>query len=212
METLVAEAQRFLRALNADNTRAWWLAHKAEYDAKLKAPALALLEGLTPALGSLAGAPVTGKLFRPYNDVRFAKGKPLYKTHLHMMWQMQDDDAKQAPVFFFGIDLDRVTVGAGLMAFEKDMLADWRLFADQDHKRMNGVVKQVEDAGFDLWEPTLKRVPSPHPADHPAARLLRMKGCVASGPLPDGPLEKRIMAAFSDLQPLNALLLSIASA
>lgn len=211
-DTLITNARAFLTKLDANNTRDWWQENKATYDTKLKAPALALLDDLSTPLSELTDTPIKSKLFRPHRDVRFSKDKTPYNTHLHMMWQL-DGDAPQMPVFFFGIGLDYVTMGAGMMGFDKPVLANWRKMVDLDTDRIMGIVKGVEDQGFSLREPALKRVPSPYDQDHPAGRLLRMKGAVASGELAgSGPLTDQIMAACRTLWPFNDMLISIAEA
>jgi uncharacterized protein (TIGR02453 family) len=211
-DPLITNAQSFLKDLDANNTRAWWQDHKAAYDTQLKAPALALLDALCAPLQRLTGVPVKPKLFRPHRDVRFSKDKTPYNTHLHMMWQVAAD-APQNPVFFFGIGLDYVTTGAGMMGFDKPVLGNWRKMVDLDTDRITGIVAGLENQGFGLREPALKRVPPPYQPDHAAARLLRMKGVVASRELASkGPLAKQLEDSFASLWPLNDLLISIAEA
>ena len=211
--TLINDARAFYGELAKNNKRDWWLENKATYDTRLKAPALTLLDELTPALSEIADAPVKGKLFRPHRDVRFSKDKTPYNTHLHMMWQLETD-GRQNPVFFFGIGLGYISTGAGMMGFDKPVLEDWRKFADMDHKRMLGIIGEVEKKGYKLREPALKRVPSSFDKDHPAGHLLRMKGLVASGELAPTTkdLPASILANFRDLWPVNALLVQIAEA
>jgi len=209
---MITAAQDFYRKLAANNSKDWWEANRGTDDDVLKPAALALLEDLTAPVGEIAGEPVKGKLFRPHRDVRFSKDKTPYKSHLHMMWTMQVEVA-EAPVFFFGIGVDSVTVGAGRMGFEKPMLENWRKFVDLDTKRVLGIVDGVKAHGFDLREPALKRVPSGFAADHAAAELLRMKGCVATKDIGvPVDLEPALLAAFREVAPLNALLLQIAEA
>jgi uncharacterized protein (TIGR02453 family) len=211
-DPLIANAQAFLHDLNANNTRDWWQAHKAIYDDQLKTPALALMDAVCAPLQKLTGVPVVPKLFRPHRDVRFSKDKTPYTTHLHLMWQVAAE-APQNPVFFFGIGLDYVTTGAGMMGFDKLVLSNWRKMVDLDTDRITGIIAGVEAQEFSLREPTLKRVPSPYGADHAAARLLRMKGVVASRQLSGkGPLPKLLEDSFTSLWPLNDLLSSIAEA
>ena len=210
--TLIPSAQRFYADLAANNTRDWWQAHRATYDDALRDPALALLDALSAPLADLTCAPVQTKLFRPHRDVRFSRDKTPYTTHLHMMWHMQSD-APQSPVFFFGIGVDYVTIGAGIMEFDKPVLTNWRQMVDLDTARITGIVGAVTAHGFTLRAPALKRVPPPYAQDHPAAELLRMKGVVASRELTGtAPLPDRIMQGFMQIWPLNALLLSIAEA
>jgi len=211
-DTLIPDARAFLTKLAANNTRDWWQDNKATYDEKLKAPALALLDVLCPPLSDLTEASVKPKLFRPHRDVRFSKDKTPYNTHLHMMWQV-DAGAPQNPVFFFGVGLDYVTLGAGMMGFDKPVLANWRKMVDLDTKRIMGIVAEVEDKRFTLREPALKRVPPPFDKEHPAGHLLRMKGVTASRELTqDSPIKDQILENCRNLWPLNHLLISIAEA
>lgn len=207
---MITTAQAFYAQLRDNNTKAWWDEHRSTYDTVLKPGALALLDQLCPVLENLADCPVTPKLFRPHRDVRFSKDKTPYKDHLHMMWTTQTA-APQSPVFFYGIGVDYLTVGAGLMGFDKALLDDWRKMVDLDADRIAGIVTGVEAHGFTLREPALKRVPSPYPADHPMAHLLRMKGVVATRELvPGDDVFAALTEGFEQVSPLNDLLTSIA--
>lgn len=211
-DTLIPDARAFLTELDASNTRDWWQDNKATYDTMLKAPALALLEEMRAPLAKLTEHDINPKLFRPHRDVRFSKDKTPYNTHLHMMWQVAAG-APQNPVFFFGIGLSYVTAGAGMMGFEKPVLENWRKMVDLDTARITGIVDGLEKQGFGFREPALKRVPSPHDQDHPAGRLLRMKGVTASREMTgDSPLTDQLLDNCRSLWPLNDLLISIAEA
>ena len=209
---LITQAQGFYTALSKDNTRDWWLAHKADYDTKLKSPALALLDDMRTPLEQLSGEAITHKLFRPHRDVRFSKDKTPYSTHLHMMWTVAGG-GRQDPVFFFGIAPDHVTVGAGMTGFDKPVLEDWRKFVDLDGPRVAGIIDGVTAHGFTPREAALKRVPATFDANHPQGDLLKHKSFVLSGKLQrGGALTDDLYRAFSQLWPLNDLLISIASA
>ena len=210
-DSLIKDAQSFLRKLEKNNRRPWWEENKATYVEKLKEPALALLENLSPKLQELAGDPVKTKLFRPHRDVRFSKDKTPYTTHLHMMWQIEAG-GRANPAFFFGINTTRAFVGAGMMGFDKDLLEDWRKMVDLDGDRIGSLVAGLQSEGFTHWqEPELKRVPKPWTADHPLADLLRRKSLVMSAPLPpDRPLKDALITIFARATPLNKMLGGIA--
>lgn len=211
LTALVPTARQFYAALDANNTKAWWQDNRSTYDDVLKPGANALLDQLKEPLADLTDSPITTKLFRPHRDVRFSKDKHPYNTHLHMMWQL-DGDARQMPVFFFGVGLDYITAGAGMMGFDKPVLEDWRKFVDLDTDRVMGIIGEVQDKGYRFREPELKRVPPAYDKDHIAADLLKRKGLIASGELSDNTkdLAKALTAAFTDLWPINQLLLQIA--
>ncbi len=212
-DTLIPRAQAFYAALDANNTRDWWQENRGTYDDVLKPGAQALLAQMTAPLSHLACEPITTKLFRPHRDVRFSKDKRPYNTHLHMMWQI-DSGARQNPVFFFGVGLDYVTAGVGMMGFEKPMLEDWRKFVDLDTARITGIIDEVVAKGYVKREPELKRVPPAFDKDHPAGALLRHKGLTLSAELPADTkdLQAALTTAFTDLWPINALLVQIAEA
>src|SRR5689334_13529786 len=64
----------FYEDLEADNSKAFWTAHKHVYDESVRAPMVALTAELEADFG-------TAKIFRPYRDVRFSKDKVPYKDH-----------------------------------------------------------------------------------------------------------------------------------
>jgi uncharacterized protein (TIGR02453 family) len=211
-DTLISTARTFYTGLAANNTRDWWLANKSTYDTGLKAPALALLDDMIAPLSDLAGAPVTPKLFRPHRDVRFSKDKTPYNTHLHMMWAIEGG-GRQDPAFFFGIAPDYVIAGGGVMGFDKPMLEDWRTFVGMDAKRVAPVLHGAQAQGFTFWEPELKKVPAPYPADHLLGEFLRMKRCVGSRDLgSDARLPDDMLQAFLDFMPVLTLLQSVSQA
>jgi len=207
--TLIPTAQKFYAKLNKDNTKTWWTENRSTYDRVLKPGAQDLLAEIAPELSDLSDCEVTTKLFRPHRDVRFSKDKTPYNTHLHMMWHLTTD-GPQAPVYFFGIGLDYVTVGAGVMGFEKPVQENWRKFLDLDTDRILATFKTLTDAGMTFREPELKRVPSPYAADHPAAEHLRRKGMIATTDIgASDDLPKAILDACKALSPLNDLLVQI---
>ena len=66
------EGIEFYEQLGADNSRAFWQANKGRFDEFVKQPMVELTETLSD-FGPF-------HMFRPYNDVRFSKNKPPYKT------------------------------------------------------------------------------------------------------------------------------------
>jgi uncharacterized protein (DUF2461 family) len=70
-----AEALEFYEGLEADNSKAYWNAHKEDYETVVLSPMKAILAELAPEFGD-------GKVFRPNRDVRFSTDKSPYKTHI----------------------------------------------------------------------------------------------------------------------------------
>src|SRR5215470_2718362 len=70
------EAVEFFQGLRADNTKAYWTAHKAVYEASVREPMAELLDELSGEFGP-------GRIARPYRDVRFRADKSPYKTEIY---------------------------------------------------------------------------------------------------------------------------------
>ena len=69
------EALDFYDGLEADNSKAYWLANKQIYDECVLAP-------MRELVAEIESEPGESKIFRPYRDVRFSKDKSPYKTQM----------------------------------------------------------------------------------------------------------------------------------
>lgn len=202
---LIHDAQTFLTALEAENTREWWASHKKEYDEQLKRPAETLLTEMSGRLARVTGAAVGTKLFRPQRDVRFSKDKAPYHTHLHMLWSVSSDSPIK-PAFFFGISPTYVTLGAGQRDFDKAGLEAWRRHADESGQEVAALMNALTDADFRISEPAYKRVPAPFSKDHPNEAILRRKGLTAWRDSDAGLTRDQMGQVFDALTPLVLLL------
>lgn len=208
-QTLVSDTRSFLAELADNNSRDWFLANKARYDSRLKGPALSLLDLVSADLGKSLGVPINTKLFRPHRDVRFSKDKTPYHVHLHMLWSA-DLGATQPLNFFLGIAQNYISVGAGMMGFDKTTLVSWRALIDGPL----GVeaVKTLEDmeaSGLRIAAPELKRVPAPYDKDHPRGEFLKRKSLVvwrdfAANAFSDPPAD--LITTFDQINPATKLL------
>jgi len=202
-DRLIPEAQDFCQRLSANNTKEWYEAHKDEYRANLKRPAELLLETLVPDLDRMTGGPVTTKLFRINRDLRFAKGQPPYKDFLHMLWYAPAGGV--APMgWFFGIEKDRLRVGAGYMSFEGAGLTRWReVMAGPEGAAIAAGIEAQLALGATMRDAALKRVPAPYPKDHPQGAFLKRKGMglFRSMPVPESDLPTALSGEFARLWP-----------
>jgi uncharacterized protein (TIGR02453 family) len=201
-DQLIPDAQGFLTTLSANNTRDWWGDNKQTYDDKLKSPSLLLLDVLSEDLRRDTGCTVVPKLFRPHRDVRFSKDKTPYQTHLHMMWKLTSGTSRPVAVFF-GVSPEYVRIGGGIMDFTKPSLLAWRAAVDRDADAVTGIVSGLSTEGYEMDEPTLKRVPAPFDKEHPNGDLLKHKKVVMSRQMSGvQDLRATLRNGFSQLQPL----------
>jgi uncharacterized protein (TIGR02453 family) len=157
----------FYEELEADNSKAFWTAHKDVYDACVKVPMLALTAALEPEFG-------TAKLFRPYRDVRFAKDKTPYKTH-QGAWFGETHRYLQ-------VSAAGLLLGGGRWQLSPEQLAGFRrAVADERHGPvLERAVQKVRRNGFDVHGDGMTRVPSGFAKDHPRAELLKYRTLTAS--------------------------------
>lgn len=206
-DTMVPDAVAFLEKLAKNNTRDWFQAHKADYEAAVKRPGIAFADVIAERLEDLTGTAHTPKLFRVHRDVRFSKDKTPYHTHLHLLWS-----SGSGPGFFFGASPDNVTAGCGAMGFDKRALERYRQYVDTKGDAVADMLSDLVSAGYRLDDPELKRVPAPYDKAHLHSDLLRRKSLVVwrdvSG---KGSPEARVLDAFSRLLPVRALCAEVMS-
>lgn len=162
-----AEAVAFYAELEADNTKAFWEAHRSTYDAAVKSPFAALSDEVAVEFGPL-------HLFRPYRDVRFSKDKSPYKTAAGAVAEGED-----GTTFYVQVSAEGLFVASGYYHLLPDQLERWRAAVADDvtGPRFAAAVAEVRAAGLDVGSrEALKRAPRGFPADHPRIDLLRMKG------------------------------------
>lgn len=159
------EAVEFLEGLEADNSKQYWTAHKAVYEAKVRAPMEALLAELQPEFGE-------GHIMRPYRDVRFSADKSPYKTHL----------AAHNAGGYIQLTSDALGVGVGLYMPSPGQLARFReaVADERSGPELQRIAAGLRGKGVDVSaHEVLKTAPRGYPREHPRADLLRHKGITA---------------------------------
>jgi uncharacterized protein (TIGR02453 family) len=159
-----AEALTFYEGLEADNSKPYWTAHKAVYDAAVHAPMAELVEELAAELGGEA------KIFRPYRDIRFSNDKTPYKTHI---------GATIGANAYVQFSADGLGSGAGTWHFDTERLTAYRsaVAAASSGEQLEEIIGGIEKAGHEVHgHDSLKSAPRGYSADHPRIALLRHKG------------------------------------
>ena len=111
---------KFLRALARHNERAWFQAHKADYEAHVREPFQRLLGDLQVPLARVSThfrsdpAKVGGSLFRIHRDTRFSNDKTPYKTWQGARLFHERHRQVPAPSFYLHLQPGQSFVGAGL--------------------------------------------------------------------------------------------------
>ena len=157
----------FYEQLAAHNTKSWWLEHKGAYEESVRAPMQALTDALAAEFGE-------AKLFRPYNDQRFAKGEP-YKTHQGAVVMIED-----AIGYYVQISAEGLRVGGGWYAPGGRQLERVRRAIDSPKGAvLEGMVAKAARR-FEMDLNPLATRPRGYDADHPRIALLRARRIVGT--------------------------------
>jgi uncharacterized protein (TIGR02453 family) len=205
---------RFLRALARNNDRAWFQAHKADFLAHVRDPALKLIGDLQPALREVTEhfradpKPVGGSLFRIQRDTRFANDKTPYKTHAGIRFFHARGREIEAPSFYLHVQPGHCFIGAGLWHPEAATLRKLRQFIHDNPAAWTAATRSAAfKRKYELGGDSLVRVPQGYAADHPLIDDLKRKSFVAMAPIDDavvlGPrLRQGVGEHFKALAPL----------
>jgi uncharacterized protein (TIGR02453 family) len=160
----------FYARLEADNSRTFWQANKATYEEAVKGP----MHELCAELADYG----TFHVFRPYNDLRFAKGRPPYKTAQGAVTQGEGGTG-----YYVHVSVEGMMAAAGYYMMAKDQLARFRAAVDDEASgaEVEALTAQLERAGYSIGaHDELKSAPRGFSKDHARIALLRRGGLMAS--------------------------------
>ena len=169
-----AEAVEFFQGLQADNSKGYWSARKAFYEASVREP-------MAQLLGELSGEFGPGRISRPYRDMRFRAGQSPYKTEIYATLDRGG---------YVRFAADGLTAALGYYMMTPGQLERYRrAVSDQaGGARLAAVAERLRAEGLEVGGgQTLKSAPRGYPADHPRIELLRCKGLICWRHWPAGP-------------------------
>jgi uncharacterized protein (TIGR02453 family) len=163
----------FYDGLAADNSKAYWDDNVDVYKRDVRAPMEALLAALEPEFAEGFGS---GKVFRPYRDVRFAKDKTPYKTS-------QGAYVAVAPAtgWYVEISARGVRTGGGCWEMSGERLGTFRdaVADDKTGAQLSRITNKLTKAGWEINGEQLKTAPRGYDAEHKRIDLLRHKSLYA---------------------------------
>src|SRR5580704_7766515 len=128
-------APTFFHELAAEMNKPWFDANKQRYQDEWVAPMTELLEQIAAALArSYAPAKLEAKVLRIYRDVRFAKDKTPYKTHIAGRIGLTSKKPSDGGVsaMYIHLGMEDEFIGAGTYFFDDVQLAKWRKLVGAD--------------------------------------------------------------------------------
>ena len=215
-------ALTFLRNLARHNDREWFTPRKAQFEAELREPMLAIVRKITDAMTDFAPnhvRPAEKSLFRIYRDTRFSSDKRPYKTHVAAWWSHQGLQKTSGAGYYFHVNAKEVVIAAGAYMPEKEQLAAIRHWLIDNHVEFRKLLKKpaVRKAFTEFEGNALTRPPKGFPSDHPALDLIQCKQWGLAATLPakaalDAGIATTIIRYFKLAAPMvDALNLPIAA-
>lgn len=176
------ELMPFLQQLSKHNNKKWFDAHRDDYEAVMRQPALDFIEAMQKPLSKVSphvlAAPkkVGGSLLRINRDIRFSKDKTPYKTHLGIQFRHEQGKDIHAPGYYLHVDLEQAFLGAGVWHPDSASLQQIRAAIDEEPQRWKKITsaKRFTDR-FRFGGDSLKRPPKGYQADHPWIDDLKRK-------------------------------------
>lgn len=164
---------KFLKDLQRNNNREWFLANKGSYEAAMD-NIKAVRDEVVKGLGK-KDVIEDGRVFRIYRDVRFSKDKAPYKNNIGIHFTRAGRERRGG--YYLHIEPGKSFAGGGFWAPEPEDLKRIRHEFATDDKPLRKIVAQKSFKSMfgELQGEELKTAPSGFPKDHPAIDLIKKK-------------------------------------
>lgn len=177
---------KFLRALARNNSREWFLKHKAEYERDVRDPFLQLITDMQAPLAKISKhfradpRKNGGSLFRIYRDTRFSGDKEPYKPWASARFFHERRHEIPAPSFYIHIQPGDCFIGGGIWHPEADALKRIRAFiADNPAAWKRATQSKTFREHFEFWGESLTRPPRGYDPEHELIGDLKRKDFAA---------------------------------
>jgi len=172
-----ARTLTFLRRLVRNNDRAWFHAHRDEYEAVVRQPMVAIVEQLAIDFRRIAPdlvADPARSMFRPWRDTRFSENKAPLKTNIAAGFPDRRLGRLQGAGLYVEVSPTRVWMGGGAWAPDTAQRLAIRTHIADHPDRFRRIVRAAAFTRLGgLQGRQLTRVPRGWSAEHPAAEWLR---------------------------------------
>jgi uncharacterized protein (TIGR02453 family) len=184
------ETFAFLTALANNNNRDWFEAHRQEYEATVRTPALAFIGDMAAELALISPhflalpKKVGGSLMRVHRDTRFGKDKRPYKCNIGIHFRHEVGKDVHAPGYYLHIESGNCFAGVGIWRPDADALGKIRdaIIANDKHwltaRDDKAFRKNFTPDGEVLTNP-----PRGYAKDHPLINDLKRKDFIAAATL-----------------------------
>ena len=186
--TISATSFKLLEGLEADNTKAWYDAHKSDFEDQLRTPFAEILDAVTARLeGSIA--PLIGSkktMFRQNRDVRFSKDKSPYKTNVSGLLTPTGVKGDMAGILYLHLDSTGGFMATGFYQFPTAKLGLIRDRIVGNPKRFQQMLDSLAEHGLSLeMGSSLTRMPKGYTEheEHEHAPYIKLKNFLVMQPI-----------------------------
>ncbi len=211
---LQSSTLKFLKNLKKNNNKAWFDAHRKEYEAAkidFENFIQSVLDKQSKNDRDLKELTAKKCMFRINRDVRFSKDKSPYKTNFGASMSKGGKKSGLAG-YYFHLEPGKSFLGGGLWMPQPDALKKVRQEIDYCIDEFKKIIntkkfKTIYDDLYTGEDIQLSKVPQGFEKDNPAAEYLKFKSWLVLTDLSDAALTskdllKKTVDSFSTLQPL----------
>lgn len=206
----------FLKELRSNNTKEWFEDRKHIYTEHILEPNRAFviemgehIQALVPTINAIPK--INGSMYRIYRDTRFAKDKTPLKTHTGVVFWQGNGKRTQSSNFYTRVTPEEYVIGAGIRRFDTFLLSTYREYIlDLDNAdRLYAILQECRKKGYNIIEPSYKRLPRGFDKSYPYPELALLNGMVVNKKFsPDktyfsNELIHRCFDIFEELLPLQ---------
>jgi len=164
------ESLSFLHDLRENNSKAWFEAHRSDYEQHLLVPLRALTAALTPLMFSIdadfVSAPVRA-ISRIHRDTRFSHDKSPYKSTLWLTFKKPLSEWQDAPAFFFELGAESWRYGMGFYAASKETMDRLRQTIERKPAEFEEMIAFLDGQDrFEVGGEQYKRLINPAVPEH----------------------------------------------
>ena len=205
----------FLKDLEKNNNRDWFLANKGRYE-EAKNEFGTFINEIIPSIAKfdqeVVNLSAKDCMFRIYNDIRFAKNRPLYKTNMGGYIAKGGKNLGHAG-YYFHLENNNCFIGGGIYMPPADKLKLIRQEIFYNYKEFSDILtsKSMQKYFNQLDDFRTSRVPKDFPKDSESAELLKYKSFTVLCPISQKQLlsadfKTTVVDIFKTITPLNHFL------
>jgi uncharacterized protein (TIGR02453 family) len=185
---------KFLHGLGKNNNKAWFEAHRSDYETYLREPSKVLVTIMAQHFASEKIPLIADQkrsLFRINRDIRFSKDKSPYKTHIGIVFPTPDLGEDEWAGMYFSFEPNGASdittyVGGGIYSPSPAFLKSVRNRIATNFKqfeKLNSAKSFLSEYPKGIGGESLVRMPKGYDEDHPAAKFLKQKEFLYSSSL-----------------------------